>query len=223
MRYGVPENIFVPKGVGLKFRCDRGYDMECLYGEVRTLGDALKEDVEYKAYWTRTASVYDQFMKNNTAEGEQETQVQIRFVQPIERHPEWKTEIHVIKTYTCSAGFSIPVCLHYPVAYAITKKDKDKYLTIEFYDNEDNLVVSIQQTYGWTFRCRADRFALIPEQVCADKKKKEKEFDGGCLYCDKAVYVKENGIIYLQCTKYDGRVKETEYEGTAYPEYCNRR
>lgn len=49
--------------------------------------------------------------------------------------------------------------------------------------------------------------------------------NGGCLYCDNAVYRKdaETGLIYIKCTKYDGEVLETEYDGTKYPKYCKRR
>lgn len=44
--------------------------------------------------------------------------------------------------------------------------------------------------------------------------------DYGCAGCVNAEYVvRENGV-FLKCTKYEGEVLETQYDGTYYPDYC---
>lgn len=218
----IPEHVYVNEGIGLKFKVDHGtYELENMYTCIRERDKRLKDDETYTPYWNRC---YGVDLDMTACRGEGEVPCTVRFA--ITEQKETTRMDGLIQTwYTCEGGFSIPVTIHYPIAYAITEKtgEDGRNLKLKLFDERDNLVVELEQVGGWAFRFRADRFALIRSQITEKKKSKGKEFDGGCLFCDKAEYVKENGIIYLQCTKYGGRVKEVEYEGTEYPEYCKRR
>ena len=220
MKFGVPERIYMDKGVGLRYRADSAYYLGYMYDMIRNKDKYLKEDENYKPSWCRNSDVTVSYLTAKDNEDVASINVSLRA-------PSNSTVVEiVVSTYrTLDEGFTIPIEIHYPVAYAITKKDREttkgKMFDVEFYDADDNLVLALGQYDGWEFRFKAGRFALVKSQLKA--KKKKADFDGGCLYCDKAVYEKINGIVYLKCTKYDGKVKETEYMGTAYPEYCKRR
>lgn len=121
----------------------------------------------------------------------------------------------------------IPCSLRYEVAYAVVSKTDGKggrtLISIAFYNSKDELVITLrqyrEQMYG-SIRCKAGKYILDADVY---KEKEKKQVAGGCFFCDNAHYVKENGIIYIACNKYDGRVAEVEYTGEAYPEYCKRR
>ena len=213
MNAGIPEHVYVNQGVGIKLDVSNSFSMERIYKLIRDRDTYLKGNKE----WINPSPVCYAIWKSDMESG------CIIKVYIIEKENSTRMEVAVEINHHVSEGFDIPILIHYPIAYAVTSKyegEFDTYIIIAFYDDRDNVVIELKQVDGWRVRSKASRFALVRSQV---KSKNEKPFDGGCLYCDKAVYEKDGGIIYLRCTKYVGRVKETEYAGTEYPEYCKRR
>lgn len=147
--------------------------------------------------------------------------IQIR--RNMDENPDYMFQYEVVLYVdTGNDDITLPVGIHWQVAYAVLEKSEPikwdiRHVTITFYDTHDNPIVSLSSDVD--MRCKAGKYIIDPEFSA----KKKQRVDGGCLFCDKAVYQKEGGIVYIACTKYDGRVKEVEYTGEAYPEYCKRR
>lgn len=128
----------------------------------------------------------------------------------------------VLYINTGDAQTPIPTAIHWQVATATLEKGEpdrrgDRDVRITFYDPKDRAVLSIMAHTD--IRCREGKYVIDPAFDIVKKKK----VDGGCFFCDKAVYQIEGGIVYLACTKYGGRVSEVEYTGEEYPDYCKRR
>lgn len=129
----------------------------------------------------------------------------------------YPTEIAWTVAHTDDDGKEHQVTFHWPVVYAVMEKGEQYRLT--FYDENDEPVMSLA-TYPNEhpdFRCKAGKYMLVNRPLA------KKNINGGCLFCDSARYMKENGIIYLACDKYGGKVAETEYTGEEYPAYCKKR
>jgi hypothetical protein len=118
-----------------------------------------------------------------------------------------------------------PIKFHYPVYRATVSKREEnglKLLDITYYDEYGNMTFHFiqKQTGSWCeIRSKAGEYILSTDL----KKSKKNSVKGGCFYCDHAKYEKENGVIYIACDKYNGKIQETVYDGETYPEYCKRR
>lgn len=239
MNAGIPERILVDVAPDLKFRVESSWDLECVYKCIRAADSVIADCDSDEYYMCRGQQIdyMEHWHGDRTLLGKSGIMVKIWNKK---NGRDWGDEnkntvsMSVSLTADTGCGFRFPVTLIYAVDYVNVVKEREsdreegkKYLDLEFYNARGERVITLSQYKGWTFRSKAGTYALTMagrEYLDSEKKeRKAKEFDGGCLFCNYATYLKENGIIYLKCTKYDGMVKETEYEGTSYPEYCRRR
>lgn len=233
----VPEHVKFNGGRDLTLHTLTSYDMNRIYDTMRVIDGNIKKDTMDSYYgdiYSSTASL--KYMGSSLgidkaycgSDYDFVTSARIHYhkaddkMQPYEH----KAEL-ILRTGYKFGDNRFPIELHYPIERAIVSKDRVvndcKLLDIVFYDANDVVVAHLIQDYvgSWDeIRSRAGEFIFNPE---LKKEKKKKNVAGGCFFCDNATYEKENGIIYLVCNKYDGRVAETEYTGEAYPEYCKRR
>ena len=234
-----PDHIKFNKGMGFTFHALSKGNIEGLYDFTRVVDGNIRKGLDDTTYYynvTNSCSLkymHDTLgMYKDYCGGKIVPVMRIELVRHIKddqiKAYEHKTELVLLVGHHVD-GIIIPVRLHYPISYAMVNKDRvsksgsDKLIDIEFYDADNNLVAHVIQDddgdYWQEIRCRAGKF-IYDAGMKANKNKKE---TGGCFFCDNAEYKKENGIIYLACTKYGGQIAETEYDGVGYPEYCKRR
>lgn len=227
----MPEHMKVNKAVGLTLDVC-AYDLDNVYAEIRQCVKYIKESREYydDNYLSATSArttvmgMYtmgctERYVGYSTCR----TAVTARFAHTgannITSH-EYTNEVCVSMSTE-----GIPCFIHYNVSYAVVSKEQGKVykkITISFYNDKDEMVIALKQADERSYETRSKAGKYVFDVNCI-KEKEKKSVAGGCLYCDYARYIKENGIIYLACSKYDGKVAETEYDGEAYPEYCKRR
>lgn len=225
------EHIKISRGVGTTIPIYE-YDIEYMYDAVRESAKQLKDDIgyyeEYHESYARECAVIG-MNKYGYKEKYIGEKINNAVVSVFMHHKEggvmpWEYKDELVFYMCTSAG--VPCVIHYDVSYAIVSKQEGvryKTISIAFYNKKDELLVTLKQSkeqkYG-EVRCKAGKYIL---SASAYKEKAKKDVGGGCLFCDSARYVKENGIVYIACSKYCGRVAEIEYSGEAYPEYCKRR
>lgn len=227
-----PEHIKMNKGVGLMLEV-HGWDAEYIYKLIREVDKNLRNP-DLDPFWRNNNW-------NDTAEAVVRWMSKLgkRLVCSIPETYAPKLSVTYYKTesrpWTHKADLSLSISfrredeywedvqIHYPIVRAVLEKEKDKNgketIFITFYDKDGNVTVKIKGARGYSFRCKAGEYILDESLV----KVKKKDTNGGCFYCNNAEYIKENGIIYLACTKYNGKVAEVEYDGEQYPEYCKKR
>lgn len=230
MRY--PEHIGIDKPVGVILDVDE-YDINYVYTAVRDSANQLKENKEYydtqQNMWSSDACVAGMFEMGYhimyTSDRSYRNAVVVKFRHhPRDKTATWEFQDELIVQLKTKED--IPCTLHYKISYAIVSKEEGvryKKISIAFYNEKDEMVITLKQAkeqrYG-EVRSKAGKYMLSAN---AYVEKAKKDVAGGCFFCDYAKYVKDNGVFYIACTKYNGRVTEVDYTGEAYPEYCKRR
>lgn len=228
----MPEHVRINRGVGITLPIYE-YDIERLYTTVRDSAKTLNEngaeyyDGNYSSYSHDLCVVgmWEMgFRERAPYTLSQPSAVVVELYHHFDQPAPWEYKDEVVLKMKSSTG--VPCILHYNVAYAVVSKEDGKNykkISIAFYNEKDEHVITLRQyqemRYG-EVRCKAGKYVLSAE---AYKERAKKEVAGGCFFCDYARYEKENGIVYIACDKYKGRVTEVEYEGETYPVYCKRR
>lgn len=229
----MPEHVLIDKPVGVVLDVYE-YDIESIYTTIRECATSLKDDKEYyntyNTRWSCECNLIGMFTRGYkyayVGNERNDKSVTVQFRHSAGEFPSYWHRNEVVM-YLLNKE-DIPCTLHYKVAYAVVSKEKGPVyghnkITIAFYNKNDEMVITLRQYHEqrWgEIRSKAGKYILDEEVL---KEKIKKGVAGGCFFCDNASYVKDNGIIYIACNKYDGRVAEVEYTGEAYPEYCRRR
>lgn len=230
----IPEHIKVNRPVGLSLNIGE-YDMNSLYQSIRLCTKTMKTNAKYyeTEYEGRSCScdcigLHALGVRGVRIYGSREKTIDVQFKHTGTKYQtifEYQNEVKL----EVSTSDGVGCMLHYNVAYAIVSKvdeksDGDYLIEITFYNKKDEVVISLKQNkrkkYGGAIRCRCGKYMLSSEIYAEENKK---NVGGGCFYCNHSSYVKDGGVIYISCNKYDGRVAEVDYTGEDYPAYCKRR
>ncbi len=231
----IANHVLIREGVGLTFHI-QSWEVENFYHAIRDASEYAKKGEMHPWGRSNTTWIHGAYNFGVTTiyGGEKPRKVPTICYSTHSRKPTYGfvNEIDITMGMSYPDGFTDKVVFHYQVSWAIVKKEMrpNGYggerlgIVIEFYNQFDELVITMEQDEPREFRCKAGKYVMDVDKVVQTVQRKKSEFDGGCLYCKEAEYKKgEDGFIYLYCPKYNGQVKEVEYTGEEYPSYCKRR